>query len=378
MRSDSTIQEGFSFTRLFGLMATMVASFAILVLLVSGCGKKEEPVVKEIIRPVKIMTVSSGVQAVTGKYPGRVRASQRVDLAFQVSGPLVQLPVEEGQVVKKGQLIARILPRDFKTDLDKAKARALEAEQQYQRYRDLYIQKQVSKADFDKYKAERDIAKAREREIGAALSDTYLRAPFAGNIAKRYVENFEEVQAKQAIVSLQDISNVEVLVDVPELLMAGMRKKKGHQVAFAEFAAAPGEKYPLRLKEFATEADARTQTFQITLEMAQPEGVNILPGMTATVSGAAQPSDEAQTTSQITIPAVAVFSDEAGNAHVWVVNKESMTVHSRKVTTGDLAGTDSMQVLDGLQIGESIAITGVSQLREGMKVRDLSKVEGYK
>jgi len=46
-------------------------------------------------------------------------------------------------------------------------------------------------------------------------------------------------------------------------------------------------------------------------------------------------------------------------------------------TTGDLAGTDSMQVLDGLQIGESIAVTGVSQLREGMKVRDLSEMEGY-
>jgi len=127
--------------------------------------------------------------------------------------------------------------------------------------------------------------------------------------------------------------------------MAGIRVNKGHQVAFAEFAAAPGEKYPLVLKEYSTEADSRTQTYQITLEMAQPEGVNILPGMTATVSKAAGPVDE-QHTGQITIPAVAIFSDEAGNAHVWVVNKESMTVHSRKIITGDLSGTDSMQVLD--------------------------------
>ncbi|MBW1744215.1 MAG: efflux RND transporter periplasmic adaptor subunit [Deltaproteobacteria bacterium] len=377
MRSNSTIQEDFSLNRSLGRLASIAASLAILILLVSGCGKKEEPVViKEVIRPVKILTVSSGVKAIAGQYPGKVRASERVDLAFQVSGPLIQLPVEEGQAVKKGQLIARILPRDFKTDLDKARARALEAEQQYQRYRDLYIQKQVSKADFDKYKAQRDIAKARQKEVEAALSDTYLRAPFAGNIAKRYVENFEEVQAKEPIVSLQDVSRVEVLVDVPELLMANMGRKKGHQVAFAEFAAAPGEKYPLALKEFSTEADPRTQTFQITLEMVQPEGVNILPGMTATVSGKADPGDEEQT-GQITIPAVAVFSDEAGNAQVWVVEKENMTVSSRKITTGDLAGSDSMQVLDGLQIGESIAITGISQLREGMKVRNLSEVEGY-
>jgi multidrug resistance efflux pump len=252
---------------------------------VVGCGKEEEKKPKKIVaRPVKILTLTPSATTSQRRFPGRVRASQRVDLAFKVAGPLIELPIEEGQDVKKTQLIARIDPRDFQTDLAKiksdvsrararlkamqvgarpedlrileaevasAKARRLNAEQQYKRYRELYIRKQVSKADFDQYTSERDVARAnlntaiqnlekgktgaRKEDIDAmkarirgleakrkrlqdSLNDTYLKAPFSGVIAKRYVENFEEVRAKQAIVSLQDISRIEVLVDVPEMV----------------------------------------------------------------------------------------------------------------------------------------------------------------
>ena len=92
---------------------------------VSGCGKKKEEVeVKEVARPVKLLTVEGKSSMKEIKYPGRVRANQRVDLAFQVAGPLIELPVTEGQNVKKGEIIARILPRDFETEIAKAKAKA--------------------------------------------------------------------------------------------------------------------------------------------------------------------------------------------------------------------------------------------------------------
>ena len=190
----------------------------------SGCSKQEEEVVREVVRPVKLLTIEGDTTSIRRTFPGRVRASQRVDLAFQVAGPLIELPVTEGQNVNKGQLLARILPRDFETELAKAKAKTLDAEQQYQRYRDLYIKKQVSKADFDKYKSEFDIARARQKETEDTLADTYLKAPFDGVIAKRYVENFEDVQAKQPIVSVQDISEVGILVDVPESIMITLKQ----------------------------------------------------------------------------------------------------------------------------------------------------------
>lgn len=86
------------------LTATVIFSW-------SGCSKQEEEVVREVVRPVKLLTVEGSTSAVQRSYPGRVRASQRVDLAFQVAGPLIELPVNEGQSVDKGQLIARILPQ---------------------------------------------------------------------------------------------------------------------------------------------------------------------------------------------------------------------------------------------------------------------------
>ena len=361
------------------LLSAVSAIFIIFALAfsVSGCGKKKEAVeVKEVARLVKFLTVEGKSSGKEVKYPGRVRASQRVDLAFQVAGPLIELPVTEGQNVKKGEIIARILPRDFETEIAKAKAKALDAEQQFQRYRDLYVKKQVSKADFDKYKSQADIAKARQKETEDTLSDTYLRAPFTGVIAKRYVENFEDVQAKAPIVSIQDISEIEVLVDVPESVMVTL-KKGAKKVAVAEFAAAPGKQYPLSLKEYSTEADPRTLTYQVTLLMTQPEDITVLPGMTANVIGTTETDQTEVTTSIITIPAAAVFADETGSSHVWTVNRETMTVNSRQVETGSLTGAADISIISGIEPGETIAVTGVTQLRENMKVSNLADQEGY-
>ena len=305
-----------------------------------ACKKKEEAP-REVVRPVKLMTVAAGGGEVRRTFPGKVRATKRVDLAFQVSG--------------------------------RAKAKALEAEQQYQRYRDLYIKKQVSKADFDKYKSQFDVAKAQQKEAEDALADTYLRAPFSGVIARRYVENFQDVKAKEPIVSLQDISQLELLVNIPEHLMAELRKGGEHDV-IAEFATAPGREFPLKIKEYATEADPQTQTYQMVLEMPAPEGVNILPGMTANVTGRPPKDVEgAVEGGAMRIPAVAVFSDETGKSLVWVLNEEAMTVHARNISTGELIGADSMQILNGLEPGERIAVAGVKMLREGMKVRPLDE-----
>ena len=335
-----------------------------------SCSKKEEKAAVEVIRPVKMMAIASGGEAFKRAFPGKVQASQEVDLSFKVSGPLIELPVKEGKGVKKGQLLARIDPRDFKTNLDQAKARSLEAQQQFKRYKDLYIQKQVSKADFDKYKSSSDVARAEQTDARHALEDTYLKAPFAGVIAEKFVDNFQDVQAKQPIVSLQNVSSIEIHINVPEALMA-MAMDKKDAIAMAEFSTAPGKQYKLSVKEFSTRADPQTQTFQVTLLMKQPEDVNVLPGMTANVvvTGASTEG----TDDQIVIPAIAVFADESGTSHVWVVNPKTNKTHRRKVTTGNLTGKESIRITGGLAPGEMIAIAGVTQLREGMKVRAMDK-----
>lgn len=346
---------------------------AAVLLALSGCGKKEVPVQKEVVRPVKIMTVKSGLGPGLHKFAGVVRGSRRSELSFKVSGPLVQLPMEEGQQVKKGQLIARIQPRDFENAVKEARARAREAENQYKRYRQLYARKQVSKADFDRYRAARDVARAQLEDARNALKDTYLKAPFDGVIAKRFVENYQKVQAKEPIVYLHDIGQIEILVDVPELIIAELKGKGGKKIkTWAEFQSAPGKKYPLKLKEFSTRADPATQTYQVVLIMDQPKEANILPGMTATV---AAELGSGKTAGNLRIPAIAVLDDASGKAYVWVLDKKNMTVHKTLVKIGPLTGSKDIVVTKGLKGGETIVVAGVTQLRDGMKVRPWEEQE---
>jgi RND family efflux transporter MFP subunit len=360
------IDPGCSSPTLTKRLLVMLAATAAAAILCQGCGKKEEPAPKEVVRPVKVFTVQSGAGGHAMTYPGKTRANRRVDLSFKVPGPLVELPVEEGQEVKKGQLLARILPRDFKINLDQARARSIEAERQYERYKELFVRKQVSKAEFDRYKASRDVAAAQLEDAQNALKDTYLKAPFDGIVAKRHVENFEEVQAKQPIVFFQDISKIEVLVDAPETVMATLRQG-GEIEATASFSVAPDQKFPLELKEFSTEADPQTQTYQVVLLMDRPEGINILPGMTATVTGRQATGSDAA--SRIVIPAIAVLEDPQENAFVWILKKDAMTVHKTAVSVGEMTGSEGIVVLDGLTGGEQIVTSGIAKLQEGMKVR---------
>lgn len=352
-----------------GSFCYMVALFVLLATIFSfgGCGKKEEPVKKEVVRPVKTITIQAAGASASRSYPAQVRASRRVDLAFKVAGPLVELPVEEGQDVKRGQLIAKILPRDFKIQLDQAKAKALQAEQQYQRYRDLYAKNQVSKADFDRYKSQRDVAVAREADAKNALKDTNLKAPFAGIIAKRYVENFEEVQAKQPIVFLQDIRQVEMLINVPESEMSTVRGEIKAK-AYAQFPTAPDKRWDLGLKEFSTQADPKTQTYQVVTIMPQPEEINVLPGMTGTVVIELTGEGETEAGPQIVIPAIAVVANAEGRSFVWAIDKEN-TARQLPVKVGQLTGSENVVVQEGLSGGEVIAVAGMTKLKAGMKVR---------
>ncbi len=122
--------------------------------------------------------------------------------------------------------------------------------------------------------------------------------------------------------------------------------------------------------ELATQADPRTQTYQATLVMPQPEGINILPGMTAEVVGRMPATEESE--GSIVVPAVAVTAGDSGSAYVWIVDQD-MTVHKREVTTGDLVGADQIRIVDGIANGETIAVSAVSRLHEGMPIRKMGE-----
>lgn len=363
------------------LYTTLNFAFLFLItFILLGCSEKETEE-KEVIRPVKAFQIPSITEFVRHSLPGRAKATQEVDLAFRVAGPLIEFPVKVGDEVDEGELVARIDPRDFEVNLnlakgklDNARAASVRAASEYQR--ELNILKQdpgaTSQTAVDRKREERDRAQANIRsfaaEVEAAedrLSYTFLRAPFDGNVVRTYVENFESVQIKQPILRILDDSSIEMVVNVPENSISLVPYVENISAIFDAF---PDVEIPAKVKEIGREASITTRTYPVTLIMEQPENVKILPGMAGKVFGK-PPRNIDQELIEIEIPVSAVFTDEASdNTFVWLINEKSLTVKKQKVEVGRLSDR-GIRILSGLNRGEWVATAGVNYLFEGQKVR---------
>ena len=331
-----------------------------------GCGKKEEPVEEEVVQPVKTIIVNSK-DALTTSYPAILSAANKVDLSFRVQGTLIELNVKEGDEIEKEQIIARIDPRDYELAVRQEQANYRKAESDFERYRELYENGVAPAIEFDQKKTARDVAKSKLEQAELNLAYTYLKAPFKSRIGERFVENFQDVQAKQAVVSIHDISKIEVIIDLPENTVSSLQEEnKGRFVAI--FSSIPGKEFDLEIKEFNINADRVTQTYRATFIMAQPEGAVLLPGMTATVKRYLSFSKDKSSNPYI-VPFNAVVSNENEKPFVWVVDPNDITVSKRVVKLGTISGSGNVEIIEGLSDGERIVTAGVSKLYESQKIR---------
>ncbi len=233
----------------------------------------------------------------------------------------------------------------------------------------------VSQQELSNAEAGARAATAQVKIRQKALDDTYLRARFDGIVANTFVDNFANIQAKQPILSLQDISQADIELFVPQSRVAMADKKKFERGEmnvnlFAVFSFGAGHEYPVRLKEFSAEADPLTQTYRGVVTMPSPDDVNLLPGMTATIR--IVPKENARpATTAFEVPLDAVPVDGLGQYYVWLVKDSgegNLAVTRQNVTVGPLSG-DNILITDGLNEGDRIALAGVTVLREGQAVR---------
>jgi RND family efflux transporter MFP subunit len=366
-------------TRVFPLLVVMVQS----VLLSVGCGQ-EEVQEKSYIRPVKAMQLSNELELGQAWFPGRAKAHQQVELSFRVSGPLVARPVNVGDRVKKGQLVARIDPRDFEVDvrnvrgrLERAKATMIRAKSDFRRVSNIMREDPgaVSEALLDQKRGDYDAAVAEVRSLEAELDSakdqlryTYLKAPFDGTVVATYIESFEDVRAKQRIVRILDSDLIEVIIDIPESMISLSPYVKNILV---EFDAFPGRHVPAKIYEIGTEASQTTRTYPVTLIMEQPKDFTILPGMAAKATGEAHPPEEVMTQGFI-IPVSSVFTSSEKLTYVWVVDEQTMTVKRREVKTGELRD-QGIEIVNGLVEGEWVVTAGVNTLQEGQQASILGQ-----
>lgn len=225
------------------------------------------------------------------------------------------------------------------------------------------------KEDIDAQQARVRGLQASLRSAQNALDDTALLAPFSGKIARTYVDNFQDVRRKQAILSLQDVSRVKIVADIPEQVAALIKREnvKGFK---ARFDFLKDRAFDVELYEVEIESDRRTQTYAATFVMPAPKDVRILPGMTSTVL--VELKEGASVAELWYVPADAIFVDEAGKSYLWKVDESSLTVGRKPVTVGDMR-RDSIEIRSGVRSGDRIVVAGVRLLREGMKIRILAE-----
>jgi len=347
-----------------------ITSVAALTALATAC---TEPTAEteEVIRPIKILEIGSAVAGETREFPGTIGATQHAEMGFEVAGRVIEFPVQEGQQVAQGEVLARLDDRDYQARLDSARALREDARTNYDRAQKLYDEGVTPKAELDRKRAFFEVQDANYREAEKAVEDTVLRAPFAGVVATKLVKDFRNVQAKEPVLILQDDSSFEIEVYIPE---RDVRRPPRIGTTRAELTARirprvaltsrPDASFPAEIVEFSTNADPNTRTFKVTLAFDRPENVAVLPGMTAKVTVQARGVADA---AGYRIPASAALADDQGHAFVWIVDPESMSVARRPVELGTLA-EDQVTVLAGLAPGDQVAISGVHQLRDGMRV----------
>ena len=347
-----------------------LAALAVL----SGCAGTD--VEQDPVRPVRAFQVGDASIFVGRPFPGRAKAVQEVNLSFRVAGTLLWIP-DVGRTFKSGQEIATLDPRDFDVELRNVTAQLSSAQatltlaiDEAERAQSAFDQGAVTDIELARKNEASASAKAHVDALGAsveaasdALSDTKLRAPFEGRVVAKYVENFEDVQAKQAVLRLLDASRIEMIIDIPE-----------HLISYADavtditctFDAFPGQAIPAEVFEIGTEASETTRTYPVTLRMDQPEGFEILPGMTGEARGSGQKAitDDRE---GFEVPISAVTSTDGETSHVWVIDESSGLVSRRDIELGTL--TSHGILIKGVDPGEWIATAGASFLQQGQQVR---------
>lgn len=416
-------------------------ALALILLAVFALPGKQAPQEARAPRLVKTYTLHTADANSVHTFPGEVRASDKVELAFRVPGTLHEVPVVRGQQVKQGDLLAALDKRDYENTLAQvrgelesqeaalasmktgrkedvsalsaqlkaAQARYAEAQLSMKRYVSLLEAGVVSKADYDRVKAEHDVTREEVRvaeenlaksKAGArpedmdmqkakiaslraqvkaaedALYDTVLRAPFDGVVAEKFVDNFQSVQKDQMIVSLQDIFTLEVIASIPSRVMLevdhGQTLSPAQVVEklsiHARFPALPGQAFPLRFKEVATRGNAQSQTYDAIFLLENPEGRIILPGMGADVLvGTRDDQDEKQR--GFAVAASMLDTGDQEKQYIWKVQEENGRYRARK-TEISIAGylEDRLLISGDINEGDRIVTTGFFYLADGDEV----------
>lgn len=348
-----------------GMKYRVMSLAGALALLSAACGRQGAPPGEAPARPVKLAPVVAQAPAKRFTASGRIQAAQRAELSFDRADVVQEIPVAQGQAVKAGDVIARLDTRNLE-NMEKARAaRFEEARLQLERIQRLFERQAVAQVDLERARATCEAAEAEFLQVRKDLASSVLRAPFDGRIAALPADRFQLVQPKQTIAIMHDLSSYDIRTNLPETFILNVGRTT-HAVAHARFDTAPDRAFPVRLKNFSTEASAETLTYAAAFTLPSPEGMVVLPGMSVALDLELEEPPDAGP--GCWAPADALFSPDGRTSCVWRLDPDAMRVARCVVRTGELRD-GHVRILEGLAPGDQVAVSGLHTLQDGDRIK---------
>ncbi len=320
-----------------------------------------------LVRPVK-----SGIavkQTVIHKeFYGMVEPVEYVKLSFPLNGRINNLPVKEGQRVKRGDLIATLNPESYELQYAAVKAAYETASAQLQRNRRLVERQAISQQEYEISMANYQKALTAYKNAADDVEDTRLTAPFDGSIQKRLVEQYQRINAGEGIVQLVNTEKLHIKFTVPDAYLYLLRSP--HQTYLVEFDTYQGHLFNARLIEYLDISTYGTG-IPVTIVIDDPTFnrniFDIKPGFTCGIqlTSDIEPFLKKE---MICIPLSSIFSESQTNKeYVWVIKGNK--VYRREVDVYSPTGESEVLINNGLNVGERIVTAGVYQLTQGDSIR---------
>lgn len=312
--------------------------------------------------PAKISAIEASTENWTPAFKavGGIEAVNGIEVANEVPGIIEEINFDSGDTVQPGDVLVRLNADIDEAALSTRRAEARLSEQEFRRISDLLPKRAVSQSQYDEAKANLDAARARVNEAEAQLSKKIIRAPFAGTLGIRMVDQGEYIATGTPIVEINMLDPIYVDYTVSEKDLP--KVATGYSVAVT-VAAIPEQTFEGNVSAINTSINPETRTVRIRATLDNPEK-RLRPGMFATIQ-TRQPKDN----EVVTVPRTAISYNTYGD-YVFVVEENdngALVVNRRSITTGETRDTKAA-VLSGLKAGETVVAKGLLRLRAGQQV----------
>jgi RND family efflux transporter MFP subunit len=271
--------------------------------------------------------------------------------------------LQDGDVVRRGDVLARLRQNEFRDQVSDAEASRRQAQADYERAAQLYENRSVSKAEYDAAYARYTAGVARKSQAVISLGDATLRAPIDGVILRRTVEVGSLAGPSAPAFTVADTRVVKVVFGVPDVVVAGLRPGGRLRI---QAEAMPGALLEGRITRISPSADPSSRVFEVEAALPNPEG-RLKVGMLATLGlGDAAPA------ATLFVPLAAIVrptADSTGYA-VYVVHDSAGRAAAglRPVKLGDVSG-NLIAVRQGLAQGERVIVRGATIVADGQAVQ---------